>query len=597
MVCYIRFVMNSYTAKLKNPLVRCVAMLALVLPTMSLLGMSPARAAITVDSTYYRSGANPGALVYDGSLLWATSYDDAVVTATDMTSNTLVYSINVGSRSSGLCISPDNSTIWVTGRDGFIGRIDTYSGILTDSWTMDGQPISCATDGQNVWVTNYDYNSVSLYDASNDSWVNTITTGSGPWGITYDQNTQEMIIDCRDAANIEFYSTNGSWAYTYYDGQNTDPTFTIPVNGQYWTSNYSDYTIAVSDSLGNTLAQMNPTDKPYGLFYQNGVVWAALDNGSIAGFDPVTYNESDIAISSYSIIGVSGNGLDIYVSTGDSTQDSIRRVYVDDLLAAPTGLQVSRGVGSIVVSWQPVAGSSTYHVILAGGGTQRSVDLPNSSRSFGFTGVNNGIAYTVSVQGKRNGVFGHAAAKSVAALTKPQPPSIGTITLQNRAITLHWSPNGNGGLPITSFRATLSPGGISCVTASTACVLAGLTPGGHYVVTVTATSAMGTSSPSAPKVFTAATVPTAPLGVRVTASLRSFLVNFLPPANAAASAITSYQYSVNGGASWIAVPGGASARYVVITGLGSKVKYLVSIRAVSAIGGGAASAPVSKTTL
>jgi hypothetical protein len=51
---------------------------------------------------------------------------------------------------------------------------------------------------------------------------------------------------------------------------------------------------------------------------------------------------------------------------------------------------------------------------------------------------------------------------------------------------------------ITSSTATASPGGASCTTATTSCVITGLSPTTSYTVTVTASNAYGPSEPSVP---------------------------------------------------------------------------------------------------
>jgi hypothetical protein len=60
-----------------------------------------------------------------------------------------------------------------------------------------------------------------------------------------------------------------------------------------------------------------------------------------------------------------------------------------------------------------------------------------------------------------------------------------------------WSPPASdGGLAVTSYTATVSPGGASCTTAATACTIGGLQNGVPHTVTVTAANSLGTGAPS-----------------------------------------------------------------------------------------------------
>jgi Fibronectin type III domain len=84
------------------------------------------------------------------------------------------------------------------------------------------------------------------------------------------------------------------------------------------------------------------------------------------------------------------------------------------------------------------------------------------------------------------------------SLVPSSPLSVAASLLSN-GVQVSWSvPLDDGGSPITSYTATASPGGASCTTTSTSCVIAGLLPGTTYSVTVTAANGVGSSAASAP---------------------------------------------------------------------------------------------------
>jgi subtilisin family serine protease len=88
--------------------------------------------------------------------------------------------------------------------------------------------------------------------------------------------------------------------------------------------------------------------------------------------------------------------------------------------------------------------------------------------------------------------------------------------------------------------------------------------------------------------------PSAPTGITITPGSGQLSVRFTAGA-AGTSPITSYKYSVNGGTTWATRQTGTTASPIVITGLTNGTTYSVSIRAVSLVGDGATSTPVSVT--
>jgi hypothetical protein len=90
------------------------------------------------------------------------------------------------------------------------------------------------------------------------------------------------------------------------------------------------------------------------------------------------------------------------------------------------------------------------------------------------------------------------------------------------------------------------------------------------------------------------TVPAAPTGLSATAGDGQVSVAFTAGADGG-TAITNYQYSTDGGATYSAFVPTDTASPVVITGLTNGTSYSIKLRAVNAMGAGAASAAVSAT--
>ncbi|WP_313495446.1 fibronectin type III domain-containing protein [Pseudoxanthomonas mexicana] len=82
--------------------------------------------------------------------------------------------------------------------------------------------------------------------------------------------------------------------------------------------------------------------------------------------------------------------------------------------------------------------------------------------------------------------------------TAPGAPTIGTATPLKAAASVSFTPPANnGGIAITHYTVTSSPGGITASGPSSPVYIPGLTNGVAYTFTVTATNSVGTSSASA----------------------------------------------------------------------------------------------------
>jgi len=95
-----------------------------------------------------------------------------------------------------------------------------------------------------------------------------------------------------------------------------------------------------------------------------------------------------------------------------------------------------------------------------------------------------------------------AGAPPLAATATPPSPPTGVFAWGgDHSGSANWSaPDSDGGLPITSYTVTASPGGSTCTWSAgyLYCGIAGLANGTSYTFTVTATNAAGTSPPSSP---------------------------------------------------------------------------------------------------
>jgi hypothetical protein len=181
--------------------------------------------------------------------------------------------------------------------------------------------------------------------------------------------------------------------------------------------------------------------------------------------------------------------------------------------------------------------------------------------------------------------------------TPPTPPTAVIATPYHQSASVAFTPSAvTLTRPIIHYAVTASPGGRQCITVNTPmCVVTGLTNGTSYTFRVTASSMVGSSSPSSPSApVVPAPVPNAPGSPTTTPSGSTVGISWVMPGDNGSS-ITGYVATLS--------PGGRTCSPTPATDTGCSIlavadgRYTVSIRATNAAGTGpAATVPVTVDT-
>jgi hypothetical protein len=172
----------------------------------------------------------------------------------------------------------------------------------------------------------------------------------------------------------------------------------------------------------------------------------------------------------------------------------------------------------------------------------------------------------------------------IVPATAPSTPLNINAVAGNGSVTLTWSASVANGSPITSYLVSNTLGD-KCETTTLTCTVTGLLGGRSYRFVVQATNIFGISSKSKTASATPASPPAAPLISKATPLSGSAQVYFVPGV-ATGSAVTSYEYSIDGGVTFRAATWSNGSKSFVITGLVNGTQYEVRIRAVNAMGAG-----------
>ncbi|GMA95781.1 hypothetical protein GCM10025881_26050 [Pseudolysinimonas kribbensis] len=272
---------------------------------------------------------------------------------------------------------------------------------------------------------------------------------------------------------------------------------------------------------------------------------------------------------------------------------------------APTIGSVSAGAGSITVAFTTgfTGGDEItgYEYRLNGAGSWLPAD--GATSPIVITGLDNGTSYSVELRAVNGSGTGAASAPAtIITPDLPGAPAVASVLPGDGTATVVFTPGSTGGTPVDHLEVQTSAGGDwTRVGATSPVILTGLDNGTTYAVSLRAVNAVGAGAGSAPVAVTPATVPGAPsiIGDTVAGGDETLSAAFTAPGSDGGAAITRYQYSTDGGATWrTRTDGATTASPVVITAYSSDgttplvngTTYYVELRAVNSVGAGTASA-------
>ena len=268
---------------------------------------------------------------------------------------------------------------------------------------------------------------------------------------------------------------------------------------------------------------------------------------------------------------------------------------------APVDMAVSPRDGGLMVSWSSPANDGGSAIVRyeyrVEGGLYQSVGLETSVVIDSLT---NGQTYSVDVRAVSSiGESPSATASGIptSEATAPGFPRSLEVMGGDQQLVVTWSePETDGGSPMTSYEYSIN-GGVyvdtgSAETRVTINQLAdgsSLVNGTAYSIAVRGVNGEGAGPASAAVTGTPANVPGAPTDVRVTGGDQQLVITWTAPGDNGGSAITSYEYSINGEAY---VDTGSAETRVTISQLAdgfslvNGAHYTITIRAVNAVGSG-----------
>jgi titin len=268
--------------------------------------------------------------------------------------------------------------------------------------------------------------------------------------------------------------------------------------------------------------------------------------------------------------------------------------------SAPTFLTAAAGDTQVAISF--TAGSingsaiTNYQYSTDGGSNFTAFSTAQTASPVTISGLANGTSYTIKLKAVNANGVGTASASVIATPAGPPgaPTSLvavpgtgkATVVFVADVIAANYMYSIDGGATYTAC---------SPAQTSSPVVISGLTNGTTYTVNLKGVNAYGTG----PAAATAATVvagsaPDAPTALAATVSDSSVQIAFTE-GDANGYAITSHQYSLDGGVNYTSFFPAQATSPVTITGLTNGTKYAIKLKSINLLGIGAGSSAVSVT--
>jgi len=267
---------------------------------------------------------------------------------------------------------------------------------------------------------------------------------------------------------------------------------------------------------------------------------------------------------------------------------------------APTGLQVTSGIGQITVSWTApeIDGGVPVTEYLAStsdtNGNSFScstfVNISVVPTSCSISGLTNSTTYVIQVVAiNAVGTSSSATSGSISTATVPDAPTPALLVAGNRSIAISWNaPANNGGAEVVGYVATATDvlgNSFTCTTSTdvdsnlTNCTITGLATGTTYAVTIQAMNVVGCSTSAESGNATTFSPPSAPVIVSAIGGPHQVVLTWSAPLQSGGLPVTSYTASDGQGHSCV-----SNTTTCTVTGLVNGHHYSFAVTATSAVG-------------
>jgi len=205
---------------------------------------------------------NGVAVSQDNSKVYISNFGSDNVSVIDASSNTVTATIAIGSRPSGIAISPNGSTVYALNvgnnlNNGTVSVIRTSDNLVVTTITVQEQPTAVVVSPDNKWVyvTNFRSNTISIIDASTNSVLTSIPAGgTSPSNPVLSPDGSKLYVTNINSRNVSVFNTaSNTLITTIMVGQEPLGICVSPDGSRIYVSNVINNNISVIDASSNTV--------------------------------------------------------------------------------------------------------------------------------------------------------------------------------------------------------------------------------------------------------------------------------------------------------------------------------------------------------
>ncbi|NIM78901.1 MAG: beta-propeller fold lactonase family protein [Candidatus Aminicenantes bacterium] len=296
----------------------------------------------TVDEITVGSGPRGIVAAPDGSKVYVANYDDNSVSVINTSNNRVQSTILVGSGPYGVAIDPAGRKVYVANsRSGTVSIISTFNDSVIKSLTVGTTPHWCAVsfDGSRAYVSNNGSNSVSVINTSTLSVIKTVGVDAEPEGLAVLPDGSEVYVAAHEKVTIIDTSDYSTTSYT------------PPVDTDWYTVDIVSIAIPYPTYEGG-----DEEEEPWISLSRSSMTFAATTSGA-------STQSQDFLIEN------SGDGSLVWTAAGDQSWLSCSPGAgggsgVVSVSVNPSGLSAGTYTGNISVSGNALNSPQTIAVIL-----------------------------------------------------------------------------------------------------------------------------------------------------------------------------------------------------------------------------------------
>jgi PGF-pre-PGF domain-containing protein len=266
---------------------------------------------------------------------YITNVDSNTVSVIDTATNTVIATVPVGMKPSGVAVSPDGSKVYVTnGYSNSVSVIDTATNTVTATVPVGSIPLGIAVtpDRTKVYVANWGSNgignTISVIDTSTNTVIATIPVGNAPTGVAVSLDGSKVYATNQGSNTVSVIDTSTNTVLATVNAGNAPEGIAISPDGSkvYVTNRVYDLLSIFDTGLNSVIASVaikNPEGVAVSPDGKKVYVTSQINNVSVIDTSTNTVTAT-VLVGEYPIgVAFTPDGKKVYVANYNSSSISV----------------------------------------------------------------------------------------------------------------------------------------------------------------------------------------------------------------------------------------------------------------------------------